>query len=111
MSWRAICTSPCISSYEQRSARMLRVNSTLPAPMIATFVMRASLADTSGCPQRRAGFAAVLHEVFHNGIDLRVCARGATRGTMTGPKGQGGSDERRAELPGQGEGHRRRPRG
>ena len=37
--------APWSSGKEERSARMFRVNSTLPAPMIVTFVMRGSVAD------------------------------------------------------------------
>ena len=45
MSCRAIVNVPWSSANEHRSARMLRVNSTLPAPMMVTFAMRGSVAD------------------------------------------------------------------
>src|SRR5215211_2912336 len=49
MSWRAISSDPCSSSYAHRSARIPLVNSTLPAPMIVTLATVASLApDRAG---------------------------------------------------------------
>src|SRR6185437_9064844 len=54
MSCRAMVTCPASSGNEQRSATTLRVNSTLPAPMIATRIMSESvpcMPQVSKCEQ------------------------------------------------------------